>query len=499
MGYNDAKVGKGKLILVQPHFNKSKRMLTGTGRARQYNVSGKSVPLHPLKRKQASKLLYSMQNKYLFRRYLLFAIALFINAMGIAYITKANLGTSPITSVTYVASMFTPLTMGQWTIILNLLFVLLELPFMTRRQVREDLRMYLTQIVITFVFGLCIDLCMGIIHNLNPITYISKIANLLIGCVILAVGIALEVKADVAMMAGEYFVRVLVKKFHRDFGYLKLAFDWSLVAVAVALSLVFMGGVYGVREGTVIAALLVGPIVHFVTPYYRFIDRWITDKQAVSIQSAVPAADTPHTVITIAREFGSGGHLLGEMLARELGIKLYDKEFIHLAAQKSGIDEEYIRRNEQSIPSFWLKCILAAGSEASRERSLSPDDVLFVAESNIIRELAAQGPCIIVGRCADYVLQDRPRLIKVFCYADPQSLYHRCTTEYGVPADKAQAEIARVNRNRIAHYEYYTGGRWGDPHRYDLMLNTGSMGLQTACELVAGLYRKEATATGKPS
>ena len=187
------------------------------------------------------------------------------------------------------------------------------------------------------------------------------------------------------------------------------------------------------------------------------------------------------------------------MLARELGIKLYDKEFIHLAAQKSGIDEEYIRRNEQSIPSFWLKCILAAGSEASRERSLSPDDVLFVAESNIIRELAAQGPCIIVGRCADYVLQDRPRLIKVFCYADPQSLYRRCTTEYGVPADKAQAEIARVNRNRIAHYEYYTGGRWGDPHRYDLMLNTGSMGLQTACELVAGLYRKEATATGKPS
>ena len=166
-----------------------------------------------------------MQNKYLFRRYLLFAIALFINAMGIAYITKAALGTSPITSVTYVASMFTPLTMGQWTIILNLLFVLLELPFMTRRQVKEDLRMYVSQIVITFFFGLCIDLCMFIIQDLNPMVYISKIANLLIGCVILAVGIALEVKADVAMMAGEYFVRVLVKKFHKDFGYLKLAFD----------------------------------------------------------------------------------------------------------------------------------------------------------------------------------------------------------------------------------------------------------------------------------
>ena len=125
--------------------------------------------------------------------------------------------------------------------------------------------------------------------------------------------------------------------------------------------------------------------------------------------------------------------------------------------------------------------------------------MLFVAESNIIRELVAKEPCIIIGRCADYILQDSPRLIKVFCYTDRESAYRRCTTEYGVPADKAKAEIARVNRNRVAHYEYYTGERWGDPHRYDLMLNTGSIGLEAACELVAGLYRKEAARTEKPS
>ena len=169
------------------------------------------------------------------------------------------------------------------------------------------------------------------------------------------------------------------------------------------------------------------------------------------------------------------GHLLGEMLAKRLGIRLYDKEFIHLAAQKSGIDEAYIRS-----PSFWLKCILTDGNESSRQQSLSPDDVLFLAESNIIREQAAKEPCIIVGRCADYILQDAPSLIKVFCYSDRESAYQRCTTEY----------IARVNRNRIAHYEYYTGEKWGDPHRYDLMLNTGSLGLQTACDLVAEYYQK---------
>ena len=399
-----------------------------------------------------------MLNKYLFRRYLLFAIALFVNAMGIAYITKAALGTSPITSVTYVASMFTPLTMGQWTIVL--------------KQVKEDLRMYLSQVVITFFFGLCIDLCMYIIRDLNPVGYISQVANLLIGCIILALGIALEVKANVAMMAGEYFVRVLSQRFRKDFGYMKLGFDWSLVAIAVALSLCFMGGLYGVREGTVIAALLVGPIVHFVSPWYRFIDAWITDKAIQTAPTDTASTPMPHTVITIAREFGSGGHLLGEMLAKRLGIRLYDKEFIHLAAQKSGIDETYIRRNEQSIPSFWLKCILTDGNESSRQQSLSPDDVLFLAESNIIREQAAKEPCIIVGRCADYILQDAPSLIKVFCYSGQESAYQRCTTKYGIPADKARVEIARVNRNRIAHYEYYTGEKWGDPHRYDLMLNT---------------------------
>ena len=113
-----------------------------------------------------------------------------------------------------------------------------------------------------------------------------------------------------------------------------------------------MSGIYGVREGTVVAALIVGPIVHFVSPYYNFLDKWITDP---SLRQDIALQQNQHTIITIAREYGSGGHLLGEMLSKELGIKLYDKEFIRMAAQRSGMDEQYIVRNEQSIPSFWLK------------------------------------------------------------------------------------------------------------------------------------------------
>lgn len=430
-------------------------------------------------------------SKYTFRRYLLFVASLFINAFGIAFITKALLGTSPITSVTYVLSLFTPFTMGIWTILLNLLFVALEPFLMTRKDLREDLRMYLLQIPIAFCFGLFIDFSMFILSWLEPSAYVIQVTVLLIGCIILALGIALEVKANAAMMAGEYFVKTITRRFHGEFGYVKLGFDITLLTIACILSLVFLSDIQGVREGTVVSALLVGPIVHFVSPAYRIFDRWINP---TSQQIDTSSAQHTNTIITIAREYGSGGHLLGERLAKELGIKLYDREFIRMAAQRSGIDEQYIAKNEQSIPSFWLKCILSKNSEQPVEASLSADDILFVAESRIVQELAAQEPCIIVGRCADFVLKDHPKVVKVFCYSDLKSAVNRCVNDYGIPQEQAEAEIRRINRNRIHHYEYYTGQKWGEPHHYHLMLNTGNISLETACKLVKEVYQNIAKA-----
>ncbi len=432
------------------------------------------------------------ENIQLARRYLLFVVALFVNAFGIALITKALLGTSPITSVTYVLSMFTPMTMGQWTIVLNLLFMLFELPFMTRQDLKTDRRIFLLQIPVTLFFGLFIDQSMSVLAWLEPQAYAAKFGSLLLGCVVLAVGIALEVKVNVAMAAGEYFVRAISRRLQREFGYVKLAFDVTLVILACALSLGFMSGIYGVREGTVVAALVVGPIVHFITPFYRCLDRWIGESGPQSRPEAEAEAEpgTGHVVITIAREFGSGGHLLGEMLARELGLPLYDREFIRLAARKSGMDEQYILRNEQAIPSFWLKCIFAQTNGARMDRSLSPDDVLFVAESRVVQELAGRESCVIVGRCADFVLRDDPQVVRIFCCSDPESARKRCVVEYGIRPEEAENEIRRVNRNRRTHYEYYTGDRWDDPHRYDLVVNTGRISLKDACLAVARLYHE---------
>lgn len=426
-----------------------------------------------------------LTNKYLVNRYILFLISLFINAFGVSFITKAMLGTSPITSVNFVLSMFTPLTMGQWTIIVNLLFVALETILMTRDDFKNDLRIFLLQIPISLCFGTFIDWSMNMLFWLTPTTYIWELISLFVGCFILAVGIAIEVKANVAMASGEYLVQVISRRFHKDFGYTKLAFDISQVVIACALSIAFMSGIKGVREGTVIAALAVGPIVHFITPYLRFLDCLITPQSTISPLKTTASG----TIITIAREFGSGGHLLGEMLAKELGIKLYDKSLIHLAAQNSGMDENYIRKNEQSIPSFWLKCIQNYSTPI--ETSLSRDDILFVAESKIIQEIASQGTCIIVGRLANFILKDRPHVISIFCYTDKENAIRRCIDDYGVKPDEAETELRRVNRNRATHYEYYTGERWSDPHKYDLMINTDYIGFEEACRLIKRLYLKE--------
>lgn len=433
-----------------------------------------------------------MQKKTIFltRRYILFIISVFINAYGIAFITKALLGTSPITSVNYVLSMFTPLTMGQWTIIVNLLFVAIEPLMMSRSQLRSDIRMYLIQIPITLCFGTFIDLSMTSLSWLNPATYPMQLLSMLAGCVILACGITLEVKADVAMVAGEFFVRVLARRIGGDFGYVKLGFDVGNVILACVFSMLFIGGIHGVREGTVAAALLVGPIVHFLTPFCRVLNGVL----GYSKQTGGKATGTPaNVVVCIAREFGSGGHMLGEMLASRLGVRLYDREFIKMAAKSSGIDEDYIRRNEQTIPSFWLKCILSQGYGTQAGRGLSDDDVLFLAESKIVQQLADKEPCVIVGRCADFVLKGRPGVVRVYCYADCDTAISRCTSEYGMSREKAEAETRRINRARATHYEYYTGQRWDDPRNYDLMINTGSMTLDQACDIIVRMYANAKT------
>ena len=285
------------------------------------------------------------------KRYIIFFIGLYINSLGVALITKASLGTSPISSIPYVLSLNFPFTLGNFTIFFSLLLIFLQLLILRKNFKLE----HVLQIPISILFGYFIDWSMILLGFVNPSFYLMKIIYLLIGCLILGFGVYTEVLANVAMLPGESFVRAIVMTWHTEFGVTKICFDVSMTVIAGVLSFVFAGKLDGVREGTVIAALLVGFIARLFGRFLSFVEPMLFPDSGTNTDSDTDtdSTDTP-IVITIAREYGSGGHDLGEALAKRLGFDFYDNEIIQMAAGSTGYDPEFIKNNDEQMRSSLL-------------------------------------------------------------------------------------------------------------------------------------------------
>lgn len=439
-------------------------------------------------KKEASRTRISPNRKRTgyFKRYTLFLLGLFLCSAGVSLITLCRLGTSPISSSPYVASLNTSLSMGTYIFILNALLIFGQLILLGRKGIRECRIDLLMQIPVSFLFGLFVDLTLLLLGGFQPETYPVKILGLAAGCTVMAIGIVMEVIADVTMNSGEYFVQIVSKRFKWEFGNVKLGFDISLVATAILLSFLLSGKIEGVREGTVIVAVLTGPLVKLFTPYLSFFRKWAfgSGQEGKEIR---PAADTP-CVITLSREYGSGGHRIGKRLARELHIPFYDKEIIRQAALESGLSEEIVSEKEQHISNTFLYNMIMQDYEAPVGKKLSTDDALFVAQSRIILRLARQGPCVIVGRCADAVLKDNPKAIHVFLHADMPHKIDRAVREYGLSPQKAAEEIERINRSRAKHHLLFTGLHWGDSRNYRFCFDTGRVDETLICKTIEKAY-----------
>ncbi len=193
----------------------------------------------------------------LLQRTLAFIGGLFVMAIGVDLSVKASLGVSPISSVPYVYSLKFPLTLGQTTIIMNVIFVGLQILLLQK----DYPWIQLVQIPVVFLFGWFIDIAMPLLSWIEPAHYASEMFYCLLGCVVLALGVFVEVKAKVTYLPGEGMAMALCQKFGFEFGKTKIGVDSTLVAVGLISSLVFLGSVQGIREGTVLAAVLVGYLV----------------------------------------------------------------------------------------------------------------------------------------------------------------------------------------------------------------------------------------------
>lgn len=194
-------------------------------------------------------------------------------------------------------------------------------------------------------------------------------------------------------------------------------------------------------------------------------------------------------IITIGRQFGSGGREIGEALAERLGIKCYDKELISLAAKESGIDPEIFNNVDEKATNSLLYSLsmgLYSFGNNFTTGQLPVNDRLYLLQHKIVKRLASEGPCIIVGRCADFVLKDRDDVINVYICADMDYRVNRAIEKKGVSESKAEQVVSKTDKSRANYYNFYSGRKWGLTENYDLCINRTKLSTEQVVNAIAG-------------
>lgn len=210
--------------------------------------------------------------------------------------------------------------------------------------------------------------------------------------------------------------------------------------------------------------------------------------EALPTNTEIDNDSKEHIVITISREYGSGGRYIGKLVADKLGIHFYDKELIHKVAKETGLAEEYIESNEQ-------KRALADNFNNGYYAGMNNADELYVQEANVIKKMAQKESCVIIGRCADFILKDKKYVTKVLIYSDMEGKIKRAITYYGMNKEKAEKEIKRIDKLRANHYKHYTDQEWNDHSNYDLCINSDALGVEKSAELICDFVKEKELVT----
>lgn len=205
-------------------------------------------------------------------------------------------------------------------------------------------------------------------------------------------------------------------------------------------------------------------------------------------------------IVTIGRQFGSGGHEIGEKLANALAIPFYDKAIIQMTAKQSGIHEELCELSEETATNSLLYSLSTGatlwGQRGYTENDLPLTDRIFIAQADVIRQLANQGSCVIVGRCADDILRENADCIRVFIHASMPFRMNRIEEVRGLSEDKAIREIRKKDKKRASYYQYYTDKKWGYSENYTISLDSGEIGIDNAVEILKKMYELRANLAG---
>lgn len=417
-------------------------------------------------------------------RILVMLVGLSLSAFSVALSRATGLGTSPISCVPASLSFLTSLTIGGWTFIMNAVFITCQIILLRKR----FNWLQLLQLPFVAVFSVLIDLFVPVANAIPMNNYLVQLVFTILGSIIAAAGIVLQVKCALIMLSADALVVTISRVFRFEFSKCKVAFDCTLVVTAVAISLIGSGQLLGVREGTIIFALTTGLWTKFFYWLFRHFDRYVPvtghisllpEEQGKTAPVAVKEGEAAPLVITIAREYGSGGREIGGAIAERLGIKVYDRSLVDMVAQENGLTTEFVKNHEEEVRRGILYSLFA---QTYQHIGAKPADVdaLFLAQARTITRLADSESCVVVGRNANYILQAHPNCFNVFVHAPLEDRIARVMARDQISRDKAVADIRRVDEERAEHARRYTGHRRGVASSYHLAIDSS---LTTADEV----------------
>ena len=409
------------------------------------------------------------------KRGLVYFLGLFIMALGVVFSVKSSLGVSPVTSLANVTHQITGIALGVCTTGTYCFYILVEVLILGK----DFKASMLLQILASFFFGLLVSAATALLDFIPaPQSYPLRLVFLFISIPLVSFGVMLYLAPAILPTPGEGLSLAVSKKLGKPVASCKIITDCCMVGLSAVTSLVFFHTLVGVREGTVIAALTVGFLMkrmmrYCQAPLLRFVERETKLERAIR-QEELPASGKGGLVLTISRETGSDGFGVAEALAQALGIPFYDDDqLIPLEAEESGLSQEFIRAHEQAMGQSLLYDFLTSGYSMYNGEDLPPLEKLFAAQCRVLRRLAAdERGCVIVGRCADYILYREPRSFRVFLHARPQWRAERLAERLGISAEKAAQQLERTDAARARYYQNFTGRKWGDTRWFHLTVDT---------------------------
>ncbi len=405
------------------------------------------------------------------KRQLIFAAAIASYATGAVLCMRANLGSIPALCPAYVLSCIPgqELSVGVLTIIMHLVFLAIQAILLRSKFPRRSL----WQIPGTVVLGMLLDLAMRLTQSLQVGDtlggYVVKAVLLIVGASLVYAGLILQnyVKGK---SSEQWLVYAFAKTLQTTHTTVALVFNIALIATGLIFCLFYFGtfrwDLIGI--GTLLTLLLFTQAHVWLSNAKQTFENSSSDLSARdSTAGGSFSQATFPLVITIARMHGSGGRDIGYKVAQRLGINFYDKEIITETAQKLGIDKKKAIRSDQDISI----------------RSLGRDGAVFAAQSQIIKD-AAKESCVIIGRCADYILRGRPYCLNIFVRSDEEYAVTLIRNKDNLSESQAREVIRLKNNARERHYAHYTGEKWQDPSHYDLVINSAKIGVESAVDII---------------